>query len=219
LKPAALVFDAVELGGRVALLAAATGRGGNGVAVAGDGGGWAELAEGVGFEGLSGKVEIDALGNRKGMDVSFWLVESITADGVSYVSGVEAARYHAASGMVQLLRDIEWPAPLSGTTAYPPRLLTPAGGQDPPRPPPSPPTEAGNAREGRSGGGASDPGRNNRNDDDDDDEGIRGGGSTSTKTSWRGLVTGLISPGFGGILLGLAGAASVAVTLKRAASP
>lgn len=35
------------------------------------------------------------------MDVSFWLVGSVTVDGVSYVSGTEAARYSAASGLVQ----------------------------------------------------------------------------------------------------------------------
>lgn len=44
---------------------------------------------------------MDALGNRKGMDVSFWLVGSVTADGISYVSGTEAARYYAATGLVQ----------------------------------------------------------------------------------------------------------------------
>lgn len=45
---------------------------------------------------------MDGLGNRKGMDVSFWLVESLTVGGSSYTSGLEAARYHSASGTLQV---------------------------------------------------------------------------------------------------------------------
>ncbi|CAM9500233.1 unnamed protein product [Ectocarpus sp. 4 AP-2014] len=112
LTATALMFDAVELGMRV--LAAAGRRGGR----VGDGG-WAGLAADVGFEGLSGKVEMDDLGNRKGMDVSFRLIEGVTADGVSYVSGKEAARYDSVSDTVQLLRRMRWPTSLSAVTACP----------------------------------------------------------------------------------------------------
>ncbi|CAM9285282.1 unnamed protein product [Ectocarpus sp. 13 AM-2016] len=112
LTATALMFDAVELGMRV--LAAAGRRGGR----VGDGG-WAGLAAGVWFEGLSGKIEMDDLGNRKGMDVSFRLMEGVTAYGVSYVSGKEAARYDSASETVQLLRHMRWSASLSGVTACP----------------------------------------------------------------------------------------------------
>lgn len=45
---------------------------------------------------------MDDLGNRKGMDFSFRLIEGATADGVSYVSGKEAARYDSASETVQV---------------------------------------------------------------------------------------------------------------------
>lgn len=45
---------------------------------------------------------MDDLGNRKGMDVSFGLMEGVTADGVSYVSGKEVARYDSASETVQV---------------------------------------------------------------------------------------------------------------------
>ncbi|CAM9462967.1 unnamed protein product, partial [Laminaria digitata] len=64
-----------------------------------------------GFEGLSGKVELDDSGNRKAADVSFWLMEAATFDGVSYLTGTEAARYACATGKVELLREIDWPAP------------------------------------------------------------------------------------------------------------
>ncbi|CAM9627599.1 unnamed protein product [Ectocarpus fasciculatus] len=124
LTATALMFDAVELGMRV--LTAAGRRGGR----VGDGG-WAGLAAGVEFEGLSGKVEMDDLGNRNGMDVSFRLMESVTADGVSYVSGKEAARYDSASETVQLLRHMQWPASLSGVTACP-GVLPHGGGRRPP---------------------------------------------------------------------------------------
>ncbi|CBN74841.1 Tyrosine kinase specific for activated (GTP-bound) p21cdc42Hs [Ectocarpus siliculosus] len=124
LTATALMFDAVELGMRV--LAAA----GRRVGRVGDGG-WAGLAAGVGFEGLSGKVEMDDLGNRMGMDVSFRLMEGVTADGASYVSGKEAARYDSASETVQLLRHMQWPASLSGVTACP-GALPDGGGLRPP---------------------------------------------------------------------------------------
>lgn len=50
------------------------------------------------------QVTMDSLGNRKGMDVSFWLVESLTVGGSSYTSGLEAARYHSAPGTLQVRR-------------------------------------------------------------------------------------------------------------------
>ncbi|CAB1101135.1 unnamed protein product [Ectocarpus sp. CCAP 1310/34] len=124
LTATALMFDAVELGMRV--LAAAGRRGG----MVGDGG-WAGLAAGVGFEGLSGKLEMDDLGNRKGMDVSFRLMEGVTAYGISFVSGKEAARYDSASETVQLLRQMQWPASLSAVTACP-GALPDGGGRRPP---------------------------------------------------------------------------------------
>lgn len=56
LRAAALIFDAVELGGRILAAAAAAGGSGRRRGERTGGVGWAELAEGVEFEGLSGKV-------------------------------------------------------------------------------------------------------------------------------------------------------------------
>lgn len=45
---------------------------------------------------------MDSLGNREGMNVSFWVVESLSVGGRSYTSGAEAARYNSASGKLQV---------------------------------------------------------------------------------------------------------------------
>lgn len=46
------------------------------------------------------QVKLDAGGNRRGLDVSFWFMEGVILDGVSYLSGTEAARYVQATGEV-----------------------------------------------------------------------------------------------------------------------
>ena len=51
---------------------------------------------------MCAKVELDDSGNRKAADVSFWLMEAVTFDGVSYLSGTEAARYACATGKVEV---------------------------------------------------------------------------------------------------------------------
>lgn len=48
------------------------------------------------------QVELDDSGNRKAADVSFWLMEAATFDGVSYLTGTEAARYACATGKVEV---------------------------------------------------------------------------------------------------------------------
>ena len=48
------------------------------------------------------KVKLDDNGNRKATDVSFWLMAATTFDGVSYLSGTEAARYACATGKVEV---------------------------------------------------------------------------------------------------------------------
>ena len=68
LRAATLMFDAAELGGRVLAAAAeaveAAKREGRGIEIPR----WVELAEGVGFEGLSGKVIIFCRGYVFGSD-------------------------------------------------------------------------------------------------------------------------------------------------------
>lgn len=48
------------------------------------------------------KVELDGSGNRKAADVSFWLMEAATVDGVSYLSGTQAARFACSTGKVEV---------------------------------------------------------------------------------------------------------------------
>lgn len=48
------------------------------------------------------QVELDDRGNRLGMDVSFWQLDGRTLEGVSYVQGIEAARYSSATRKVQV---------------------------------------------------------------------------------------------------------------------
>lgn len=45
---------------------------------------------------------MDDEGNRKGMDVSFWLLDSVVVGGVSYLAATEAVRYDSRSGRIEV---------------------------------------------------------------------------------------------------------------------